>query len=913
MTGVQNTGGDTVMIQLIKIQNTKANKNRNRYFTLKLGCLLITALLLVGYSIKTEAKAATGLKIYDYSTKSTSTYNGKQVKVTSNGYKIGNSNCPGILVDGVALLPSYDTFDKEPIDTDYVFNSKNNTISISKYNITILMTIGSTKALVNGKEVTLPVAPKKIKYIATNTIKVLVPSRFVSETLGMGYTWNRSSNTVAIVKHTLELSYNNGVKFEYSKTQGKVTIDGLNINLGRTPSIIIDDTAMLCAYKIFAASKIGAQYTYNKTDQTITINKNNNVLVMTVGSKSALLNNKTIVLPTAPIYVTNYETKTSYVMVPGEVTAKSLGFHYQWNNAKRTSMITTPASTNNSGDSGSDPELGDSGDISDTGIILNQWASDTTQYGSGKGVHNIAGTADALNTGTIYSVSRDYNDTKQNAETFIVASSTPFQKLTSNTSGKKITIQADNQICVDQSYQMYGTSSYFINTLSTYNNADGLSTKIELEVLPENYEYDIALSDNRQELYITIYLNTITSSIIGTNETGDYLILNGLKPLDTVITEAAGYIYIDLPNTANSLGYLNSEIQGSKYIKQFFIINMQDKTQLVLLLAEVYQYSTQKSDNEFTIVFQPKVIAPEPEPEPEPVVIDKSKYEIVIPKPENMTASMISDEDHYFNNYFNIVLKGDYTEYFNDQSITNKSKTVEKISVSLNGSGNTIIKIATSKLQGYEIATDDESICINVGNPRDIYKNIVLLDPGHGGDATGASKNGIREQDLNLKILYTVGKQYFNQDTSKLKVYYTRTTDVDMTLNDRAAFSKKVGADLFVSLHMNAVEQSYVEGTEVFYSKDNNVANDAGLTSQKFAAFFDTNLIEVLGTSDRGVKQAAFVVIKKNTVPAVLIELGFLTNAKDFAIITNEADQKIAAKTIYETLLQVFSKYPTGR
>jgi N-acetylmuramoyl-L-alanine amidase len=251
---------------------------------MKLGYLIIAALIIAGFNGST-ANAASGLKIYDYTTKRTTNYTEKKVNVTYNGSSIGNSKYPGILVDGIALLPYYDIFDASDIDADCVYDSKNNTITISKYGITIKMTIGSKKATVNSKTVTLPVAPMRIKYVAANKTKVLVPSRFVCETLGLGYTWNSNKSTVAIKKDTLSLSYNGGEKFEYSKAQGKVIINGKSVNLGSTPSLIINNTAMLCAYKVFASSSIGAEYTYNKANETITFTKGSNTLVMTVGRR----------------------------------------------------------------------------------------------------------------------------------------------------------------------------------------------------------------------------------------------------------------------------------------------------------------------------------------------------------------------------------------------------------------------------------------------------------------------------------------------------------------------------------------------------------------------------------------------------------------------------------------------------
>ncbi len=865
---------------------------------IRLCCIFLTAFLMLGIMPAT-AKAATGLKLYDYSTKKTSTYTGKQVTVTLNGTTLASVGTPGILVDGVALLPYYEIFKTSAIAADCTYNSTKGTITLSKYNTTIVMTIGSKTATVNGKKVTMSVAPKKIKYVASGKVRVLVPSRFVSETLGLGYTWYSDKNIIAIQKKTLLLSYNGGKKFEYTGAKGKVTIDGKNISLGTMPSIIVNNTAMLRASKVFTDSAIGAKYNYNKADKTVTFTKDDIVLVMTLGSTTAYLNDKKMTLSTAPMLVTNCETNTSYVMVPGSFTATSLGFDYTWNNPAITSEITTKSS-------GDDAELGDSGDISETGTILNTWTAEQNQYRTGSNIHEInpsAGTT--INYGTIYSVTRDYTNSSKNSETFLVYASAPFNKLLSESNGNKITITSDNELCSTQTISMYGTYSNFVNTITLNNHTEGIGTTLELELMQENYSYDLSLSTDGLILSVTVYYNALTSATIGTNSDGDYLVLTGIDALKASITEGNGCITIDIPNTVNSIGDISTSISGAQYISQLLSINAADKTQLLLTLKDGYKYYYSESGNKLTITFQPGK---------ETTVIDKSKYEIVIPKPAAVTSSMISDMDYYLSNYFVITLTGDYTSELTTDRITNGASVVKKLTVTRNSAGNTEIKITTSKLQGYEIASDSNNIYVNVGNPREIYKNIVVLDPGHGGPATGATQNGNYEKDINLKILYTIGKEYFNRDPSKLKVYYTRTSDVDVTLDNRAAFASKVGADLFISLHMNAaVNAPKACGTEIFYSSVNNSPNSAGLTSQKLATMLLANLYPAIGTSNRGVKEGALVVTKKNTVPAVLIELGFLTNTTDYAIIMDEAKQRLAMESLYNSLLQIFEKYPTGR
>ncbi len=892
---------------------TKDNSTRNRQIGLKLGFMLAIAFIILGLYTG-QALAASGLRIYNYVTKKESSYTDKQVKVTLNGNQVTKKQLPGILINGIALVPYNDVFENSEIAATCTYNKEKGTITISKYGKTIAMTIGSKSATVNGSKVTLSVAPMKIKYSEAGVAKVLVPSRFIAETLGLSYSWNSSSSTVSIVKNTLMLSYDAGKKFEYTGAIGKVSVNGKNINLGNMPVIITNNTAMLRAKGVFTNSAIGATYSYNKADKSITLTKGKNVLVMTLGSKTAYLNGKAKKMDTAPMTVTNHNVGSYYVMVPGGFTATCLGYNYKWNNTTRTSVITSVKEETTPG-SGS-PELGDNSVIIETGTILSQWIGDTTYVGSGNGLHDLNQNTSGSVPGTIYAVNRDYTNIKKNAETFVFSATGSFGRIISSSTGNKITLQSTNMTCTDTTYPMFGIYSNYVNTIGTYTNAADQSTRIELDLLTSDYTYDLALSADQHMLYVTVYYNALTSAVIGTNMEGDYLTLTGIKPLKVNVNQTTGIVYVDLPYTANSLSDVNAAVSGSKYINMFYTVSQADKTQLVIGAAEGYEFYVTENENKYSLLFlTPGSTGQQPSnPSSTPNQnLDPGQCEIIIPKPAGLTLSMISDEDDYFDNEFVLRLNGDYTSSINSSSIINNASRVNDIRVRLNSSNETEIIFKTSKLQGYQYTMNDSNIYVKVGNPRDIYPNIVVLDPGHGGGATGAEYFKTKEKDLNYKILYTLGKKYFNQDTSKLKVYYTRISDVDMTLSNRAAFADNYGADLFVSLHMNASLSRNVVGTEVYYSSNNNSPNRAGLTSKILADTFVDRISSKLGTKNRGSRSERYTVVYKNTVPAVLIELGFLSTESDFAKLSDPSFQENAAKIIYETLLEVFRKYPTGR
>ncbi|MBP3961085.1 N-acetylmuramoyl-L-alanine amidase [Paenibacillus lignilyticus] len=168
-----------------------------------------------------------------------------------------------------------------------------------------------------------------------------------------------------------------------------------------------------------------------------------------------------------------------------------------------------------------------------------------------------------------------------------------------------------------------------------------------------------------------------------------------------------------------------------------------------------------------------------------------------------------------------------------------------------------------------------------------VYK--VVLDAGHGAKDPGAlSVNGRQEKEYNLAITLKV-KALLDRET-KIKPYLTRSNDTFVELDDRAAFANNLKADLFISFHANKTESATVTGSETYYSRGDSIA---------LAKILHKYLVIGTGFKDRGVRQADFRVIKKTTMPAVLLEAGYLSNSGDSSVLFNDAKQnKIAAEIV---------------
>ena len=180
-------------------------------------------------------------------------------------------------------------------------------------------------------------------------------------------------------------------------------------------------------------------------------------------------------------------------------------------------------------------------------------------------------------------------------------------------------------------------------------------------------------------------------------------------------------------------------------------------------------------------------------------------------------------------------------------------------------------------------------------------KFLVVIDPGHGGNDPGAiGIGGIRETDVVLEVSKIVKKLLSEKG---VEVRLTRKNEVDLDLPLRVSFANNTNADIFVSIHANASrgKRRDINGLETFYFK--------GWRGKSLAKRIQKQILIVSpGSPDRGVKQGRFFVIKNTKMPAVLVEIGFLTGRLDARRLEKNAHRKRIAYAIAKGILEYLSK-----
>ncbi len=214
----------------------------------------------------------------------------------------------------------------------------------------------------------------------------------------------------------------------------------------------------------------------------------------------------------------------------------------------------------------------------------------------------------------------------------------------------------------------------------------------------------------------------------------------------------------------------------------------------------------------------------------------------------------------------------------------------------------------------------------------------IVIDPGHGGSELGATApNGVTEKDIALDIAQRL--RDLIRERLGLQVHLTRESDYDVALESRTEKANNLQADLFISIHANSYRGRGVRGAETYFLSDKATDDDArrvaalendalGLESSAqgdtglqlllwdmaqtlhlressvLAEAIQTELNRLAGTGNRGIKQAPFRVLRGADMPAVLVEVGFLSNPAEAELLADPRYRQRIATALFNSLEQ---------
>lgn len=187
--------------------------------------------------------------------------------------------------------------------------------------------------------------------------------------------------------------------------------------------------------------------------------------------------------------------------------------------------------------------------------------------------------------------------------------------------------------------------------------------------------------------------------------------------------------------------------------------------------------------------------------------------------------------------------------------------------------------------------------------PNGLQGKKIILDAGHGNQDPGAvGPNGTKEKDVNLETALKLKKELENAGAT---VLLTRSSDVFLELSERTALANASDYDAFISIHADSFS-STSRGSTTYI---NTTVNFNGIRSKAMASAVQKNLVASLGTYNRGVKEQSFYVNRMNELPSILVELAFISNPSEEALLKSAAGQQKAAVGIAKGLDEYFKSF----
>lgn len=654
---------------------------------------------------------------------------------------------------------------------------------------------------------------------------------------------------------SMNLFYN-GKNHAYNAEEVKIEIDGTELVPKDMPAVIIDGRTMLPMRLI--AQELGCEVTWNEDARQAYVVNDNYTIVFGMDSKTGYKNGTEFSMD-VPATVVNDRT-----MLPVRALAKALDLEISWDDPSRTVSIDTSGKAQ---EKPSEPE--------------NPSTPNTP-------------TVPTVPSGTAVTLNKISVPAKENAgQVFTIQANGPI-------SGWEETYVDDRKIVLDfynaksgLAENITATNSGIVSAIRTApHNEEGTAYVRVVFDLTAKKRYEITQSSDKTQLFVTFDKVTVEDVSVRSRNDVDYITVSadGALGANVFTLSKPNRIVVDLPN-------VESEIDGTidvdelNYVMEGRAGQFTESTlRLVFEVGDLTEYSYEEGDYDLKLEIRRSTL--------EHMIYDSDDETLYLDKEEEFDTDDVEIEDHYLDGYALVRLPGDFKGVYGYGTYRIGADILDTIEVS-NIGGNTVFRFNQNRINAYEIEDEGDRYAVRLKNPRDVYDSVLLLDAGHGGKDPGTSGNGLVEKNLTLTLLQKVDRELRN---SGIKVYLTRDSDVYPENNTRAKTANDI-AHMMVSIHMNAAAGNPLpNGTETLYQVH---AGDGRLTSKRLAEILLNHIISATGNNSRGIKlRDDLLILNGTTVPTVIVETVFLSNAGDALKISDPAYQDKVARAIAEGIME---------
>lgn len=681
----------------------------------------------------------------------------------------------------------------------------------------------------------------------------------------------------------------------FANSDIQIAVDGSSLGV-REVSVLMDGNALKSEVPSFimgsrtlvpirfVAESFGAIVGWENSTRTATINHNGNRVDLSIDSDIVLVNGEKIKLDkdSTPKLVTFKELKDSRTMVPVRFVSEVLGYKVGWDKGTYTAKISSPSSV-------SQPEITNT-IINNIDLIKSPGGNHSILINSDKEIKYTTSFLSASNKLVI-----DIEDSKlDNIDNFSI----PYDMVVMDETIQRV------------QYSQFTTEPFTTRLVLT------LSGNIEpkIEKLNENKETtiyfkediipeDIVAEDIIQAEDITNFFgNRIKSVYLEEVDGIEALVIKGVKEVkyNTMKLSNPDRIVIDIMNSLldgeqfQKFDYKMAFIDGVR-VSQFIPDNNykttdkivrvvldikrgQDKADISIVLKDdnliIYPKEDMWKDIEYEYLNNQALFNIKNLSQTEyEVFYDTERKELHIEIPSS--ASPLPDGVYSINDRLVKEISVNKTKRYTNVKISFKQNIAYSL---LSRSGDEIISILASR---------DSNI-----NPRE---RTIVIDPGHGGTDSGAVAGKIYEKNINLSVSLLLRDAL---EQNGYNVIMTREDERTFGLYDRPIFANNINADLFISIHANASLKPQVNGLEVLYCPS--YERDIKIEDQyPFAQSIHDNILALTNRPGRGiVKRPDLVVLNKTYMPAVLIEIGYMSNPEELQIILSQGYQKLVVEGI---------------
>ena len=749
-----------------------------------------------------------------------------------------------------------------------------------------------------------------------------------------------------------------GKTVTYYGTVPTYIVDGITADLSREPAMISERGIAYASVNGLFRDVLGAKTKYTKSKKMITITYKGHVLKMYVGSTVAYLDGEEIEAPCAPFRIKYKKSKQIANLVPTRFVAETLGMTYEWNssdaivtidipfyyelNDETVKYVGTKGKITFNGEDveiyqtpsliisdtaliSTDTDVFDATGIDfayddETGVITLTYGENSLLYCVGSRIVYVNGLLsrcavaptifylydveeDVLyipgrftmeNLGFYYNWNSETGTSEISTFEYIDSLKVPEDVTGEDDQGSTDNVgNADNgtENNTDNNTANNNTENNIADNNSEISNSDNSSTDSNItDNDNKSSSDDISGSndnsgeDNSSE---SIMLNTSDES---TNVSDTENVSDAEDGNDNIDNTADVATDVDTDNSGNTVSG-NNEDNTDEVTEDDGKDSIEDDSEKVTLPRKLINVFNPNEGYKFFIDR------------------DNCTQTLKLPVPNGVLASDFEMNEELLGCLTELVLKGDYSDFYTDALVDNTGEAILQIQVYYDpNTDETIFKIFSDVVLGCGLSdADDNFINVRMDFVKNIYKKVIVMDAGHGGHDPGAQHQGYNESDLNLKIVLNCRELFKDTD---IKVYYTRIDDTFLSLYDRAAFAELVGADMFIAVHHNSSWYDTVTGTSVYWGDKDTSTSLNGLTSEKLAWRMLENLTAALDTKvfGEGAINKNFVVVRDSKAPAVLLEIGFMSNSDELSRLVKDKFSKKVARTIVDTVLEIYEE-----